>query len=81
MIWSTSWTAAKEQKELRPSLPEMTGTIRRRAASSIARLVAASSGLVVVSPCAAVRPFTPMMARSAVSPPSRLLVQTSTRRR
>ena len=31
MIRSTSETAAKAQNELRPSLPEMTGTIRRRA--------------------------------------------------
>jgi hypothetical protein len=49
----------------------MTGTIRRRAASSIAHLVAASSRVVVISPCAVVRPFTPTTARSAVSPLSR----------
>ena len=78
MIMSTSETAAKEQNELRPSLPEMTGTIRRRAASIIARLAAASSGLVVVNPCVVVSPLTPMMARSALSVPSRRWVQLST---
>jgi hypothetical protein len=47
---STSDTAAKEQNEFRPSYPEMTGTIRRRAVCSIARFAAASSGFVVVRP-------------------------------
>ncbi len=63
---------------MRPSLPEMTGTIRRRAASSIARLAAASSGLVVVRPWLAVRPLTPTMARSALTCLSRRLVHVST---
>ena len=75
---STSLTAANEQNEFRPILPEITGTIRRRAESNIARLVAASSGLVVVSPCVGVMPLTPMIARSTVKVLSRRLVQAST---
>ena len=75
---STSLMAAKEQKEFRPILPEITGTIRRLAASSMARLVAASSGFVVVKPCVGVMPLTPMIARSTVKVLSRRLVQAST---
>ncbi len=75
---SSSLTAAKEQNEFRPILPEITGTIRRRADSSMARLVAASSGLVVVKPCVGVRPLTPIIARSTVNVLSRRLVQAST---
>ena len=78
MIRSTSDTAAKEQNEFRPSFPEITGTIRRRADSSIARFAAASSGLVVVSPAAAVSPLTPMIARSTDQGAQPLLVAAST---